>query len=100
MGVAANDKMLRKMKSNFLLLSQTFTSHSTSIIQLEIQLGQISSHLNVRKKGGLPSDTVAIPRNYAHLIAVATSSGKTLVNYILNLEEDPNDKGLDEHISS
>ncbi|KAK4356219.1 hypothetical protein RND71_025190 [Anisodus tanguticus] len=63
-------------------LNNLVSSYSTSIKQLEIQLGQISSTLNPRQKGTLPSDTVDNPRNkggcVSHCLAISTRSGKVL----------------------
>ncbi|XP_060183006.1 uncharacterized protein LOC132612955 [Lycium barbarum] len=44
-------------------MGKIVSSHSTSIKQLESQHSQISATLNQRKKGTLPNDTVANPRN-------------------------------------
>ncbi|XP_060212141.1 uncharacterized protein LOC132639732 [Lycium barbarum] len=61
-------------------MGQVVSSHSTSIKQLESQLGQISTILNQRQKGTLPSDTVANPSNDGdHKCNVITAkSGKTI----------------------
>ncbi|KAG5611457.1 hypothetical protein H5410_022738 [Solanum commersonii] len=46
-----------------LISELSVTSHLVSIKQLETQMGQIASHLNLRKKGGLPSDTLVNLKN-------------------------------------
>ncbi|WMV37774.1 hypothetical protein MTR67_031159, partial [Solanum verrucosum] len=61
--VEGSDKVLKEMKKDVSTLNQTMTYHSVFIKQLEIQMAQISSHLNPRQKGGLPSDTMANPKN-------------------------------------
>ena len=55
--------MLKGIKEDVSTLSQTATSHSVLIKQLETQMGHISSHLNPRQQGGLPSDTMANPKS-------------------------------------
>ncbi|KAK4723933.1 hypothetical protein R3W88_026712 [Solanum pinnatisectum] len=47
------------IKEDVSTLSQTVTSYYVSIKQLETQMSHISSHLNPRQQGGLPSDTMA-----------------------------------------
>lgn len=53
------------MKENILTLIRTVTSRFFSIKKLETQMGQISSHLNPRQQVGLPSATIAKPKNEA-----------------------------------
>ncbi|XP_055826382.1 uncharacterized protein LOC129894755 [Solanum dulcamara] len=92
--VKSSNKVLKEMRSNFFSLNQTITSHSVSIKQLEAQMGQISSHLNPRPKGGLPSDTVANPKNdNAQCMAIMTRSGKVVGKNIPTNEATSSSKG-------
>ncbi|XP_059310004.1 uncharacterized protein LOC132061163 [Lycium ferocissimum] len=61
-------------------MGQVVSSHSTSIKQLESQLGQMSAILNQRQKGPLSSDMAANPRNDGdhECNAITTRSGKTI----------------------
>ncbi|KAK4706721.1 hypothetical protein R3W88_033733 [Solanum pinnatisectum] len=63
--VEGSNKVLKEMKDDVSSLNQTVTSHSISIKQLETQMGQISTHLNPRPKGGLLSDTMVNRKNEA-----------------------------------
>ncbi|XP_059280959.1 uncharacterized protein LOC132034581 [Lycium ferocissimum] len=78
--VESTDSFCKETRDEMKSLGQVVGSHSTSIKQLESQLGQISATLNQRKKGTLPSDTVANPKNdrdhKCH--AITTKSGKTI----------------------
>ncbi|KAG5629985.1 hypothetical protein H5410_001702, partial [Solanum commersonii] len=61
--VEGSDKELKEMKDVVSTMNQTVTSHSVSIKQMETQMGQMSTHLNPRPKGGLLSDTMVNPKN-------------------------------------
>ncbi|KAG5615301.1 hypothetical protein H5410_015125 [Solanum commersonii] len=57
------DKVLKEMEDDVSTLNQIVTSHSVSIKQLEIQMGEISTNLNPRPKRGLLGDTMENRKN-------------------------------------
>ncbi|XP_015167845.1 uncharacterized protein [Solanum tuberosum] len=66
------------MRGDFSSMSQLVDSHTTSIKQIEQQLGQLSASLNQRKNGSLPSDTIQNPKKDGHCMVIATRIGKVL----------------------
>ena len=58
-----SDKGLKDLKNNLSTIYPIVTSHLVSIKKLETQVCEISAHLNPRKKGTLPSDTISNPKN-------------------------------------
>ncbi|XP_055814111.1 uncharacterized protein LOC129883478 [Solanum dulcamara] len=56
--VDAIESGVRDMRGNMTNISQLVDSHSTSIKQLEHQIGQLSAIFNQRKTGTLPSDMI------------------------------------------
>ncbi|KAK4712760.1 hypothetical protein R3W88_007273 [Solanum pinnatisectum] len=76
--VELTDAGVKEMKSDFSSMSQLVDSHTSSIKQNEQQLGKISTSLNQRKNGSLPSDTIQNPKKDEHCMAIATRSGKIL----------------------
>ncbi|XP_060200572.1 uncharacterized protein LOC132628826 [Lycium barbarum] len=76
----STDTFCKETRDEVKSMGQVLSLHSTSIKQLESQLGQISMILNQRQKGTFPSDTVANPRNDGDhkCNAITTRSGKTI----------------------
>jgi len=56
--VESTDAGVKEMRGDFSSMSQLVDSHTTSIKQIEQQLGQLSASMNPRKNGSLPSDTI------------------------------------------
>lgn len=50
------------MKEDVSTFSQTVTSNPVSINELETLIGHILPHINLRQKGGLPNETMAITK--------------------------------------
>ncbi|XP_049357121.1 uncharacterized protein LOC125821800 [Solanum verrucosum] len=80
--VESTDAGLKEMKGEFSSMSQLVDSHTTSIKQIEQQLGQLSASLNQSKNGSLLSDTIKNPKKDGHCMAFATRSGKILIDPI------------------
>ncbi|XP_049394761.1 uncharacterized protein LOC125859068 [Solanum stenotomum] len=76
--VESTDAGVKEMRGDFSSMSQLVDSHTTSIKQIEQQLGQLSGSMNPRKNGSLPSDTIQNPKKEGHCMAIATRSGKVL----------------------
>ncbi|XP_049369931.1 uncharacterized protein LOC125834820 [Solanum verrucosum] len=76
--VESTDAGVKEMRGDFPSMSQLVDSHTTSIKQIEQQLGQLSASMNQRKNGSLPTDTIQNPKKKGHCIAIATRSGKVL----------------------
>ncbi|XP_059285154.1 uncharacterized protein LOC132038513 [Lycium ferocissimum] len=78
--VESTNSFCKEIRDEMKSLGLIVGFHSTSIKQLESQLGQISATLNQRQKGTLPSDTVANPKNDGDhkCHAITTRSGKTI----------------------
>ncbi|XP_070035220.1 uncharacterized protein [Nicotiana tomentosiformis] len=73
------ENMFKQMLERNANSDAQIASHTTSIRNFEVQLGQISQALNTRPKGALPSDTVVNPKggnHTGHAIAVTTRSGR------------------------
>uniref|UniRef100_M1DM53 Integrase core domain containing protein n=1 Tax=Solanum tuberosum TaxID=4113 RepID=M1DM53_SOLTU len=70
----STDAWVKEMKGDLSGMSQLVDSYTTSIKQIEQQLGKLSTLLNQRKNGSLPSDTIQNPKKDEHCMAIATTS--------------------------
>ncbi|KAH0712392.1 hypothetical protein KY289_008351 [Solanum tuberosum] len=75
-GQQGNQSILEEMFKSFITKADTkFENQSSSIRNLEKQVGQIANQISERTPGTLPSDTVRNPKD---LKAVTLRSGKLL----------------------
>nr|XP_016484292.1 PREDICTED: uncharacterized protein LOC107804868 [Nicotiana tabacum] len=78
-------------------MNQVVASDTTSIKQIETQLGQMSSQLNVRPQGSLPSDTIPNPKGdegIKRMFAILTRRSKILKKKSIVVEDDDNEEEL------
>lgn len=68
MHVEGMENMVCELKGKFFQINQTVVSHSSSIKQLEIQIGQISTQLNTRQKAGFPSNLIVNQKNDSQVL--------------------------------
>uniref|UniRef100_M1DJD5 Integrase core domain containing protein n=1 Tax=Solanum tuberosum TaxID=4113 RepID=M1DJD5_SOLTU len=80
--VESMDAGVKEMRGDFSSMGQLVDSHTTSIKQIEQQLGQLSASPNQRKNGSLPCDTIQNLKKDGHCMAIATRSGKVLTDPI------------------
>ncbi|XP_070041298.1 uncharacterized protein [Nicotiana tomentosiformis] len=106
------ENMFKQMLARNVDSDAQIASHTTSIRNLEVQLGQISQALNTRPKGELPSDTVVNPNggnHTCHAMAVTTRNGrggdvstsdpKKIVSEDVVLQEDDEVQANDENVN-
>ena len=55
-------------------------AHAVSIKHLELQMNQLSTTVNSRQPGTLPSNTILNPKNNGHCMTVTTRRGKQTIN--------------------
>ncbi|KAK4708460.1 hypothetical protein R3W88_029385 [Solanum pinnatisectum] len=76
--IESTDAGVKEIRGDFSSMSQFVNSHTTSIKQIEQQLGQLSASLNQRKNGSLPSATIQNLKKDGHCMVIVTRSGKIL----------------------
>lgn len=81
--VESTNSGVKKMKGDLSNMSQIVDSHSTFIKQLEHQMGKLSTTLDKRKNGTLPSDTIKNLRKDGHCMVVTTRRSKILPEPVL-----------------
>ena len=54
----ANDEHIKELRSDLAGIGQKVDTHAISIKQIELQMAQLSTTVNTRQPGTLPSNTV------------------------------------------
>ena len=80
MRLDASDKHTKKLRSDLAGIGEKFDTHAISIKQLELQMAQLSTTVNTRQSGTLPSNTVQNLKNYGHCMAITTRAGKKTID--------------------
>ena len=65
----------KELRSNLDNIWQKMDAHAISIKHLELQMAQLSSTMNPRQPGTLPSNTLQHPKNDIHCMTVTTRRG-------------------------
>ena len=72
----ASDEHNKDLRGDLPNIGQKVDSHAISIKHLELQMAQLSSTMNPRQPGTLPSNTVQNLKNEGHCMVVTTLGGK------------------------
>lgn len=75
----ASDEHTKQLRSDLANIGQKFDAHAISIKHLELQMAQLSSTMNPRQLGTLPSKTVQNPKKDGHCMEVTTQGGKQTI---------------------
>ncbi|XP_049357604.1 uncharacterized protein LOC125822257 [Solanum verrucosum] len=76
----ATDENVKEMRNDLFGIGQKVYAHVVSIKHLELQMTQLSTTVNPRQPGTLPSNTIQNPKNDGHCMAVTTRGGKQTVD--------------------
>ena len=72
------DKATKRLEGRFEQLhqdtQQMFRNHSSSIHNLEVQVGQLANSLSSRNQGALPTNTEKNPKEYVKAITLKSST--------------------------
>ncbi|KAI9107544.1 hypothetical protein K1719_021581 [Acacia pycnantha] len=73
-------RILSEVESSRVETKATFSLHETAIKNLEVQMGQLASQVNVMSRSNLPSDTIPNPKRVGkeECNAINLRSGKVL----------------------
>ena len=80
----------KDMRSDLSSIGQKMDAHAVSIKQLELQMTQLSTIMNPRQPGTLPSNIIQNPKNDVHCMEFTTRGGKKIIDTPMSsvVEED------------
>ena len=76
----ANDEHIKELRNNLAGIRQKVDIHAISIQQIEFQMAQLSTTMNTRQPGTLPSNTIQNLKNDAHCMEITTRGGKQTID--------------------
>ncbi|KAK4707101.1 hypothetical protein R3W88_033350 [Solanum pinnatisectum] len=76
----AIDENVKEIRNDLSSIGQKFYTHAVSVKHLEQQMAQLSTTINPRQHGTLPSNTIQNPKNDGHCMAVTTRKGKQTID--------------------
>ena len=75
-----SDEHIKELICDLASIGQKLDTHAISIKQIELQMAQLSTTMNKRQPGTLPSNTVQNPKNDGHCMEIITRGGKQTID--------------------
>ena len=75
----ASDEHAKDLRSDLANIGQKVDAHVVSVMHLKLQIAQLSTTVNPRQLGTLPSNTIQNPKNDGHCMAITTRRGKKTI---------------------
>ncbi|XP_069154458.1 uncharacterized protein [Solanum lycopersicum] len=91
-----SDEHDKELRGDLVNIGQKVDVHAISIKHLELQMSQLSSTVNPRQTGTLPSNTVQNPKNDWHCMKVTTRGGKKTMDPPMSFGVEHEKRGDDE----
>ena len=79
----ASDEHIKELSCDLASIGQKVDTYAISIKQIELQVAQLSATVNTRQPGTFPSNTLQIPKNDVHCMAITTRGGKQTIDPML-----------------
>ena len=76
----ASHEHIKELRCDLASIGQKVYTHVISIKHIELQMAQLSTTVNTRQPGTLPSNTFQNPKNYAYCMTITTQGGKQTID--------------------